>query len=622
VLSVNNASDPNDDRLTYTFEIYRDSGLSDLVAASVDLTEGQSTTAWQVPSDLIENDTYYWRARAFDQLLYGEWMTPASFRVNVANDVPTEPTLSNPADNAEVDTLMPVLEVNNSSDPDSENLTYNFEVAFDIDFTQMAVSDIGIFEGPGTTQWQVSTALNDNTFYYWRVQADDWLDVGPWMTPARFFVNTANDAPTAPAVLTPADGLEVAALSSDIVVSNATDLDLDTLTYVFEADTAATFDSPDLIQSGHVAEGMGTTTWNTGSLNDNTHYYVRAKASDGQAESPWSGVVSFFVNTVNDAPTQPILANPSDGGAVHLFTPTLSVHNASDIDEDVLSYEFELYQDAGMTVLVEQQGGISEMPDTTTWTVSVPLVENNTYYWRARAFDGDLYSAWMPLSAFMVNTANDAPSAPVLDMPAEGSSLDVLTPMLSVQNSADPDSDTLTYDFEIYSQGIIVTSLMGITEDVSGITSVTLSQALSDNTAYTWRARAYDGDRYGAWMDMATFSIHLPVLNITATIDFNPNTLNQTSNGKWVVVYIELPQGHDVNDIDVSSILLGDTVPSEPWPYAVGDHDKDGIPDLMVKFRRSDVINLLPAGNQVQVLVNGIAGTITFEGVDVIRVIH
>jgi hypothetical protein len=47
----------------------------------------------------------------------------------------------------------------------------------------------------------------------------------------------------------------------------------------------------------------------------------------------------------------------------------------------------------------------------------------------------------------------------------------------------------------------------------------------------------------------------------------------------------------------------------------------DGIPDLMVKFKRSDVINLLDSGDNVPVRVTGTVGTMTFEGIDTIRVI-
>lgn len=123
-------------------------------------------------------------------------------------------------------------------------------------------------------------------------------------------------------------------------------------------------------------------------------------------------------------------------------------------------------------------------------------------------------------------------------------------------------------------------------------------------------------------MDTAKFSVHLPVTSITATIDFDPNTLDKKSSGKWVVVYIELPAGHNVSDIDIASVRLEGTVPAELWPYSLGDYDRDGIPDLMVKFSWAGIINMLPDGEKIPVHVKGTVGTITFEGVDAIRVTH
>jgi hypothetical protein len=83
-----------------------------------------------------------------------------------------------------------------------------------------------------------------------------------------------------------------------------------------------------------------------------------------------------------------------------------------------------------------------------------------------------------------------------------------------------------------------------------------------------------------------------------------------------------VPLIRSVNDIVISSIRLNGTIPAETWPYSIGDYDKDGIKDLMVKFKRNDVINLLPNGDNVQVLVTGTVGTTTFEGIDMIKVIH
>ncbi|MDH4028010.1 MAG: hypothetical protein OEU95_04185 [Nitrospirota bacterium] len=620
-LSVNNASDPNDDDLTYEFELYSDSGLTNLIASSGVITEGQNTTSWTAPLELQENMDYYWRARAYDGLLCGEWMVPASFRVNVTNDTPTAPTLSSPADSSEVDTYTPVLAVSNAYDPDSGNLTYNFEVALDPGFTRIAASGTGIFEGQGTTSWQVPLDLNEDTYYYWRAQADDWLTEGLWMSPAVFFVNVSNNGPVSPVVVAPVDGSEVTAVSTGITISNSTDPEGDALNYEFELDTVITFDSADLVSVTALPAGTGMTTWHVDGLQDNSLYFVRARANDGLAGSDWSYVTSFFVNTANDAPSVPVPANPSDGAGVNVFNPVLSVRNSTDIDRDPLTYEFEIYADAAMTVHAASAAGIEETEQVTSWTAPVGLTENSTYFWRARAYDGGLFSGWTTLSSFMVNTANDAPAAPLLVSPAEGSSLGTPYPALSIFNAPDPDADTLTYDFEIYSGGNLVRSITEVPENSAGITSVVLADALAADTVYTWRARAYDGDRCGAWMDMASFSVHLPSASITATIDFDPDTLNKKSNGKWVVVYIELPSGHDVHDIDISSILLEGAIPAEAWPYNISDHDKDNIPDLMVKFRRADVISVLPAGDSVAVTVTGKAGDMEFEGVDAVRVV-
>ncbi|UCH88339.1 MAG: LamG domain-containing protein [Thermoplasmata archaeon] len=83
---------------------------------------------------------------------------------------------------------------------------------------------------------------------------------------------------------------------------------------------------------------------------------------------------------------------------------------------------------------------------------------------------------------------------------------------------------------------------------------------------------------------------------IEATVDIGPEKLNLKSKGKWVSGYIELPDGYDVNDIDVSTVKIskaGDTavdISAEGHPSSIGDNDCDGIPDLMVKFSRPELI--------------------------------
>jgi hypothetical protein len=96
-----------------------------------------------------------------------------------------------------------------------------------------------------------------------------------------------------------------------------------------------------------------------------------------------------------------------------------------------------------------------------------------------------------------------------------------------------------------------------------------------------------------------------PETTLEATVDFQPSTLNCSSHGRFVTCYIELPEGHDPADIDVSTVVLNDELAALLHPTGVGDEDNDGIPDRMVKFDRAHFVELLPPGEHVEVAVSG-----------------
>jgi hypothetical protein len=100
---------------------------------------------------------------------------------------------------------------------------------------------------------------------------------------------------------------------------------------------------------------------------------------------------------------------------------------------------------------------------------------------------------------------------------------------------------------------------------------------------------------------------------IPISLDIFPSTLNLKSKGRWISGHIELVGGHNVGDIDVSTILLNDEVPAESG--------KVGGKKLSVKFDRSRAIASLPQVGEVELTVTGklFNGT-PFEGSDSIRV--
>ncbi len=439
-LAVSAAVDPDGDKVMYTFEIYSDGGLRTLVTGTT--TEN---TSWTAPA-LTDNTLYYWRVQASDGYMNSDWMTTANFFVNTVNDRPSDPGISAPVNNVQVGQLSPVLSLTNASDLDIyDTLTYDFDVAADSQFTNIVASTTGVVQGAdGTTSWILTPALTENTPYYWRARAKDNHSGYSNYVSASFFVNIANDPPTAPVINSPAGGGEVASYTPTLVVNNATDPDSQGLMYTFELDTVNTFDSANKQTSALIPEGAGTTAWNPASLTENTTYYWRAKANDGLADGPWV-TANFFVNTVNEAPSVPTLHGPADLSWVTVLAPTLQVNASVDPDKDSITYEYEVYSDSGLTSRVTSITGAGN-----SWTVAPALSDNTRYWWRAQARDEHgLASGWMTAGSFFVNDKgiNDPPSITLIK-PGPADSTNEMSYTIT-WTASDPDSDpliTLFYD--------------------------------------------------------------------------------------------------------------------------------------------------------------------------------
>lgn len=115
--------------------------------------------------------------------------------------------------------------------------------------------------------------------------------------------------------------------------------------------------------------------------------------------------------------------------------------------------------------------------------------------------------------------------------------------------------------------------------------------------------------------DIITIKYSQELINIQSTIDIDPDTLNLKSKGRWITCYINLPNGYDVNDIDISTVMLEDTIPAE-WGDTQGD-------TLMVKFDRSEVEEMLLPGTYNLKVTGQLMDRTSFEGYsDEVRVIE
>lgn len=122
-------------------------------------------------------------------------------------------------------------------------------------------------------------------------------------------------------------------------------------------------------------------------------------------------------------------------------------------------------------------------------------------------------------------------------------------------------------------------------------------------------------------VDMGAYETDVPPA-IEASVRVLPRTLNKKSRGQWVTCWIELPQGYSPQDIDVASLLLNGEVAASNEPTAIEDPNENGIPELMVKFPRAEIIAIVEVGENVEMQVTGLVGGQPFSGVDHIRVVN
>ncbi|SET55097.1 S8 family serine peptidase [Stigmatella erecta] len=398
---------------------------------------------------------------------------------------------------------------------------YQFQLFAGWDFTQ-PVRDVTVDQTPGATTSATLTDgtesetledLTDNASYTWRVRATDEALHGPWSVLQSITFNPVNDAPGAPRPAHPLDGTQVSTGTPTLITDNALDIDDEVLTYTFTLATDPELRQPLLTSHTTVAGAHGSTAWTVPSaLAPATTYYWRVTAEDPHGATAHSPVASFSTalgRPSNHEPGLPGLAEPSADGHVASFTPTLVAHAAQDADGDTLSYVFELDTTARFStpdhpvsppVALDADGQVR-------WRTP-ELKENTRYFWRIRALDGFSASEWA-LNAFIVNTRNDAPSAPVALNPSDAI-ISSRTPTLRIQNAVDPEGDELTYIFEVRrADGRLVASGQGVTEEGQAQTRFTLPDQLHRGGTYVWTAYATDSSgTAGPRSAKARFRVH------------------------------------------------------------------------------------------------------------------
>ena len=480
---------------TFQTNIIWDSGEVASDATSIQYTEGA----------LLDGVKYYLRAKVASGTFWSEWEDLA-FGMNTEPTMPAQLSLIGD----EVTTSDVLLEISNSSDAEEDILNYDFRL---YDATQAIQLDsaIAVAHNPDGTEWEVITALVDNSQHWWTVQAFDGYEYSELAGPESFLINFENDDPAAFDLTSPLLDESIINQSPLFTWSPAVDPDpLDTVRYVLYLDT------PD--PGGETFyPGIDTSFQLDYDLEDNTTYHWKVVAhdlNDSETESN-GGYQSFTVNTANDLPEYFELLYPVWDEMGTNLQPEFLWEASSDPDDETIvmrskgkgrladqsgsgntvdvitGYDFYLSTDSMLTevVPVEVIG--------TSYTPTEDLLENQTYYWAVSAIDDSGGVTFSDTASFWTNAENEAPAEFELLLPTDAEVLTVLSPTFTWESSDDPD----LYD------GFGYHLILGNSpEDMDTLwsgedTTITLEWELDDNMTYYWAVFAED------WSDVETYNV-------------------------------------------------------------------------------------------------------------------
>ena len=102
---------------------------------------------------------------------------------------------------------------------------------------------------------------------------------------------------------------------------------------------------------------------------------------------------------------------------------------------------------------------------------------------------------------------------------------------------------------------------------------------------------------------------------ISADVEIKPETLNLKSKGLWLTCHLCLPEGYDVSDIDISSILMNGQL--EATKAAIDEEEQV----LIAKFLHSEIAAIINPGEVTLTVTGRLVDSTEFEGEDTIRVI-
>lgn len=176
--------------IMYRFELAAEPGFSTPTAILTVVPDNGPSTAVS-PGGLPYDQTFHWRVRASAQArngqVLGPWSNTASFRTPPASVIIGTPIPAMPANGETVASVRPTLTATNGAVIGSAAaVVYRFEVDEGTSFGNPAALVEVPRSGGDTTSATVTTNLESDREYFWRVNASNATTASAWSAPQRF----------------------------------------------------------------------------------------------------------------------------------------------------------------------------------------------------------------------------------------------------------------------------------------------------------------------------------------------------------------------------------------------------------------------------------------------------